>query len=136
MVPEGVHTPVAGLGATGLHSEAAEVHARPTATTAIPTPEGRWTPPSRRLHPVTTILSVLTVMILPGLRGLIDHERRMLVEDCDAASRLLLATVDGEPVGTMRLTLGKDGPLSDEFEETFGLGGWTAHAVPAEQVMV
>jgi CRP-like cAMP-binding protein/predicted GNAT family N-acyltransferase len=69
-------------------------------------------------------------------RGRADHERRMLVEDCDAVSRLLLATVDGEPVGTMRLTLGKDGPLGDEFEETYGIGGWTVHAVPAEQVMV
>jgi predicted GNAT family N-acyltransferase len=69
-------------------------------------------------------------------RSRADHERRVLTEDCDDTSRLLLATVDGEPAGTLRLTLGKDGQLPDEYEDTFDISRWSPHTVPSDQVMV
>ena len=68
--------------------------------------------------------------------GRADHQRRVLVEESDAASRLLLASIDGEPMGTLRLTLGKDAPPSQEYEETYDLGRWVPHTVPVEQIMV
>jgi predicted GNAT family N-acyltransferase len=69
-------------------------------------------------------------------RNTADHDHRMLMEDCDAVSRILLATMDREPTGTLRLTLGKDGPLPDECEDTYDISQWSPHTVPLNQVMV
>lgn len=50
-----------------------------------------------------------------------DHARRFLRDAYDAVSTLLLATIDGEPVGTFRLTFGGDTSFSPDIRETFQL---------------
>jgi predicted GNAT family N-acyltransferase len=67
--------------------------------------------------------------------GVADHAARRLTDPHDERSRLLLATVDGEPVGTLRLTWGGDGAFSEEFVETYALDRFAA-VVPPERVLV
>lgn len=48
-----------------------------------------------------------------------DHARRLLSDRLDPTARLLRATAEGETAGTLRMHLGKDGPLDREFVETY-----------------
>jgi GNAT superfamily N-acetyltransferase len=66
--------------------------------------------------------------------GVADHESRRLEDEHDPQSRLLLARVDGEPVGTMRLTWGGDAPFPAEFRETYAPELF-AHAARPDQVI-
>lgn len=50
-----------------------------------------------------------------------DHERRFLCDEDDRHSHLILAEIDGELVGTVRLTGGDNSPLSDELKKTYEL---------------
>lgn len=50
-----------------------------------------------------------------------DHAKRLLGDPLDDTARLLLARIDGRCAGTMRLHLGKDGPLAQELTETLDL---------------
>jgi GNAT superfamily N-acetyltransferase len=63
-----------------------------------------------------------------------DHGSRRLEDEHDPQSRLLVAALDGEPVGTMRLTWGADAPFPREFVETYAIDRF-ADVVPAEQVI-
>jgi len=47
-----------------------------------------------------------------------DHERRFLTDEDDAHSHLLLAEVDGQLAGTLRLT---SGPFSEDLRKTYEL---------------
>jgi CRP-like cAMP-binding protein/predicted GNAT family N-acyltransferase len=60
-----------------------------------------------------------------------DHANRFLQDGLDATARLLLARVDRRCSGTMRIHLGSDGPLDDEFVETYELARF--HGVVAEE---
>ena len=51
-----------------------------------------------------------------------DHSNRWLVEDVDEVSRLFYAVRDGQLVGSIRLTLGLDGGLSDALIDKYSLG--------------
>lgn len=64
-----------------------------------------------------------------------DHERRLLVEPDDAASVNVLATVDGAPAATMRLSFGGDGALTERHVAQYDLGKFLAE-VPIEALMV
>jgi predicted GNAT family N-acyltransferase len=55
------------------------------------------------------------------LTSIADHSTRRLTDAHDEHSTLLVANADGEPVGTMRLTFGADGPFSTEFLETYAM---------------
>ena len=48
-----------------------------------------------------------------------DHERRWLYDDYDPHSRIFLAEVDGELVGTSRITLGIEAEFSQESREAY-----------------
>lgn len=50
-----------------------------------------------------------------------DHERRWLTDHYDPDSHLFVAEIDGEVVGTTRMTLGADISFSDETRETYDL---------------
>lgn len=50
-----------------------------------------------------------------------DHARRFLCDDDDPHSHLIMAELDGELVGTARLTGGTPRGLSDELRETYEL---------------
>jgi hypothetical protein len=60
-----------------------------------------------------------------------DHEQRMLVEDCDAHSRIFYATEDGNVVATLRLTWGGDAPLPSRMIEQYHLAPFLAELPPA-----
>lgn len=64
-----------------------------------------------------------------------DHAARRLTDPHDEHSQLLIASVGGEPVGTMRLTFGADRPFSGEFLATYGMDMFFP-VVPAEAMMV
>ena len=48
-----------------------------------------------------------------------DHENRLLVDSYDADSHLFLAELDGEIVGTSRLTLGSDATFTEETRRAY-----------------
>ncbi len=54
-------------------------------------------------------------------RSIADHKGKRLVEPDDAASRLFHAISDGEVIGTMRLSWGGDGALTDRHIEQYDL---------------
>ena len=64
-----------------------------------------------------------------------DHTNRWLVEDVDEASRLFYAVQDGRLVGSIRLTLGLDGGLSDALVDKYSLAPFLEE-VPADQIIV
>ncbi len=64
-----------------------------------------------------------------------DHERRMLVEPCDAHSRIFYATENGQVVATVRLTWGGDAPLPERMIEQYGLAPFLAE-LPADAIAV
>jgi CRP-like cAMP-binding protein/predicted GNAT family N-acyltransferase len=64
-----------------------------------------------------------------------DHDRRILTDEHDEDSCLLLATIDDEPQGTMRITYGKS-ILHEEFEENYDVSRWCPDVVGPDQVMV
>ena len=64
-----------------------------------------------------------------------DHAARTLTDPHDERSRVLMATVDGEPVGTLRLSRGGDGAFPEEFVERYALERFAA-VVPPERVLV
>ncbi len=55
-----------------------------------------------------------------------DHKQRMLVEPCDAHSRLFYASENGQVVGTVRLTWGGDAPLPARMVEQYSLAPFLA----------
>ena len=50
-----------------------------------------------------------------------DHDRRRLTDPDDVDSRILLAEVGGDMVGTVRLTWGTDAPFSADMRQTYEL---------------
>jgi predicted GNAT family N-acyltransferase len=54
-------------------------------------------------------------------REIADHDRRWLKEPVDDVSRLFYAVRDGKLVGSIRLTLGKDAPLSHRLIGKYSL---------------
>ena len=64
-----------------------------------------------------------------------DHEHRFLTDEHDDEACLLLATVDGEPTGTMRLVYGKP-VLHEEFEDNYDVSLWCPVVVPPEQSLI
>ena len=64
-----------------------------------------------------------------------DHAQRMLVEPCDAHSRIFYATENGAVVGTGRLTWGGDAPLPPRMIEQYSLAQFLAE-LPAEAIAV
>jgi predicted GNAT family N-acyltransferase len=64
-----------------------------------------------------------------------DHAARRLTDAHDERSELLIAFADGEPVGTLRLTFGADGPFSSEFLDTYGIDAFLP-VVPREAMLV
>lgn len=64
-----------------------------------------------------------------------DHDRRFLVDDGDATSRLFYAAVDGEVVGTIRINWGAEHEFSKEMRETFALEHFQS-VVPLEDMLV
>ena len=64
-----------------------------------------------------------------------DHEHRWLVEDIDEASRLFYAVRGGELVGSIRLTLGADGGLTQHLIDKYSLGPFLEE-VPANEIIV
>ncbi|MDX6286870.1 MAG: hypothetical protein QOG53_2355 [Frankiales bacterium] len=64
-----------------------------------------------------------------------DHENRLLSDEYDESSHLLLATVGGEPQGTMRITHGEP-LLGDDFEQWYDVSRWCPDAIPPNQVAV
>lgn len=65
-----------------------------------------------------------------------DHGRGTLSDPHDPTSRLMYAAVDGEVVGTLRLTLGKDAPFSDEFENTYNVARFRPAATDAQMMVL
>jgi len=64
-----------------------------------------------------------------------DHEQRLLVEPCDAHSRIFYAAENGDVVATARLTWGGDAPLPQRMIEQYGLAPFLAE-LPAETIAV
>ncbi len=54
-----------------------------------------------------------------------DYESRTLYEEDDAHARLMIASQDGELLGTMRIQMGRDGPFGSEMEQTFEMASFT-----------
>jgi hypothetical protein len=54
-------------------------------------------------------------------RAIADHDNRWLKEPVDDVSRLFYAVCGGQLVGSIRLTLGADAPISDTLIEKYGL---------------
>lgn len=48
-----------------------------------------------------------------------DHENQWLTDEYDASGHILLAELDGEVVGSLRINLGKDAPFSASYRETY-----------------
>jgi len=71
----------------------------------------------------------------PALSAVADHAAQRLTDVHDEHSELLNAYAAGELVGTMRLTFGADGWLSDEFLDTYGMDAFF-QVVPAEAMLV
>ena len=59
-------------------------------------------------------------------RSTADHAQRLLVEDCDAHSRIFYATQDGSVVATVRLTWGGDAPLPRRMIDQYRLAPFLA----------
>jgi predicted GNAT family N-acyltransferase len=64
-----------------------------------------------------------------------DHDERRLAEEVDDVSRLLLATDDGVPVGTLRVTLGAETAFPEEVVEKYSLDRFLG-PVPRESIAV
>jgi predicted GNAT family N-acyltransferase len=64
-----------------------------------------------------------------------DHDREILVDSDDEASRLVYATDGDEVVGAMRLQFGADGDFSDETESIYEFERFAA-AVPKSQMLL
>lgn len=64
-----------------------------------------------------------------------DHETRTLRDEDDANARLLYAMVDGTIAGTIRLNLGCDGPLPDEYRRAYEIDRFTGR-VPMNRIGV
>jgi hypothetical protein len=64
-----------------------------------------------------------------------DHAQRMLVEPCDAHSRIFYATENGAVVATGRLTWGGDAPLPRRMIEQYSLAPFLAE-LPADVIAV
>lgn len=64
-----------------------------------------------------------------------DHDNRWLAEDIDDVSRLFYAVRDGALVGSIRLTLGLDGGLSDALVDKYSLGPFLEE-IPADRIIV
>ena len=60
-----------------------------------------------------------------------DHERQRLSDPIDDVSRLILATIDGDLVGSMRATVGPDGVIPPSLQEEYHLDRFT-DLVPLE----
>jgi hypothetical protein len=67
--------------------------------------------------------------------SIVDHSTRRLTDAHDEESTLLIAEADGQPVGTMRMTFGADGPFSAEFLETYSMDAFFP-VVPREEMAV
>ncbi len=68
-------------------------------------------------------------------RGGADHENRLLVEPEDEYSQIFYAAENGEVVGTVRGTSGRDAPLPKRQIEQYGLAPFLKE-VPAEAISV
>lgn len=64
-----------------------------------------------------------------------DHDARQLVDDADELSQLLLATDDGFPVGTLRMTCGLDTNFPPDLVDTYSLDRFEG-PVPREAIIV
>lgn len=64
-----------------------------------------------------------------------DHERRMLYEEVDEQSRIAIATLGDEVVGTARFTWGGQGPIPQRMIDQYGLAPFLAE-LPAEALGV
>lgn len=64
-----------------------------------------------------------------------DHTNRRLVEEIDEISRLYYSVRDGRLVGSIRLTLGLDGGLSDALIDKYSLAPFLEE-VPADSIIV
>jgi predicted GNAT family N-acyltransferase len=64
-----------------------------------------------------------------------DHDRKQLSDDVDESSRLLMATIEDEIVGTLRLTLGADGPFPPELRDEYRLETFL-DLIPPEEMVV
>jgi GNAT superfamily N-acetyltransferase len=64
-----------------------------------------------------------------------DHTNRWLVEEIDERSRLYYAVREGSLVGSIRLTLGLDGGLSDALIDKYSLAPFLEE-VPADRIIV
>ncbi|HEU5033332.1 MAG TPA: GNAT family N-acetyltransferase [Mycobacteriales bacterium] len=96
------------------------------------------------VHPATSAADVEAVLRLryetyvAELRlftDVADHEHRRLGDEHDQTAHLLLATVDGEPGGTIRLVVGAS-VRHPEFEENYDISRWCPDPVSPEEVMV
>jgi N-acyl-L-homoserine lactone synthetase len=70
------------------------------------------------------------------LTSIADHSTRRLADAYDEHSTLLLAEADGQPVGTMRLTFGVDGPFSAEFLQTYAMDAFFPVVAREEMAVV
>lgn len=72
---------------------------------------------------------------IPGFSSIADHMTRHLTDEYDEYSQLLSAYAGEQLAGTMRLTLGADGPFLTEFVETYGMDRFLS-VVPREGMLV
>jgi hypothetical protein len=64
-----------------------------------------------------------------------DHERKILEDEHDATARYLIAYMGEEPVATMRMHWGADGPFADEHRETFDTDRFLPLLRPSEMIV-
>ena len=64
-----------------------------------------------------------------------DHERRWLTDEYDGKSHIILAEIDGQAVGTARITWGSDGPFSEELRKVYDIDRFRG-AVAERDIMV
>jgi predicted GNAT family N-acyltransferase len=67
--------------------------------------------------------------------GVADHEHKRLSDRVDETSRLMMATLDGELVGTLRATLGVDAQFLPELQEEYRLEMFL-DLVPPERIVI
>ena len=67
--------------------------------------------------------------------GVADHERKQLSDPVDETSRLVMAMVGDELVGTLRATLGVDAEFPAEFQDEYRLDMFL-DLVPPERIVI